>query len=821
MFARRLSNSMMGTPNKQQQLIYETTVTTPNHLDKIENLQMDFSAVKDISDSLGAPSGLKTPTANVKSQQNTPATNELKSAQNDIFRLRDQIMSIKNDLKSNSGNGTNRETVDAIVNKLSGMLETYEQVSNQYENQLKQFLMARKASKLDSSSNSDDLVNKFNQEKAQLLNDCEKLRSEYEKVRNDLYNEIKENDQFKARFNSLEEELVRLRNKMNQQEEELQNSRYENARTRTELEIELAMEDEQRKRSIEHENEIKILKGRHDEELKQKKLLISDLQNEVAFLKQSEKVLEEELNSRRYRLDRGEQQGGEGYSQDEMRKLSDELYLSKKQADEFKRLWEDAQASKMRSEEYYRGEVERVRKESIENDQFDELKRDLKELGGRLKQTRADNEELTWALETSRKESERLSNLIEEQAQKLNEKDKKLSSFSERIKELESRELRYRETEGLEAEIKRLSMELGEEKMKSAGPIEQVMALKRKIALIEREKELLEEQVRTVRLSAFSKGEFQTFSTFIQGLKRHIEAEILSIDPLKLTLQDVVRAKEMVDILLKVTEDVRVKVLNHLSQVEEVIKSRFSYQETSPISNGSSQHVSGNSQQVNGNSQYVNGNSQYVNGNSTATFSSIGSSSNINSNGSNNFYNHPQNLEVETVKIERVKNYDSNSLADLKRRIDFRSAEQENRTLKEPLGVTSIPSASNLRTIQQQRSTDYDLENRMNNFRNLVSDLRSRQSQQSQQSRQSQQSQQQSQQSQQQQQQQHNPSRSYSNNFIRAHEPIRCNLCQEYGHDSLSCPDYLSGTESFSEDLFLKDVRNSKYSSRFSERTRV
>lgn len=780
MFSRRLSNSIsgpMGTPSKQHSIY--GSIGTPNHLDKIENLQMDFSAVKDISDSFGTPSGLKTPTANVKSQQNTPATNELKSAQNDIFRLRDQIISIKNDLKSDSSHGNNRETVDLIVNKLSGMLETYEQVSSQYENQLKQFLMARKASKLDSPTNSDELVNRFNQEKLQLLNDCEKLRSEYEKVRSDLFNEIKENDQLKVSFNSLEEEMTRLRNKMSQQEEELQNSRYENSRTRTELEIELVMEEEQRKRSLEHENEIKQLKTRHGEELKQKKLLISDLQNEVAFLKQSEKVLEEELNSRRYRVDQQQTEVTGGH--EDMKKMSEELFIAKRQAEEFKRLWEDAQASKMRSEEYYRGEVERVRKESLDNDQFDELKRDLKEIGGRLKQTRADNEELTWALETSRKESERLNILIEEQAHKVGEKDKRLSAFSERIKELENRELRSRETEGLETEIKRLSIELGEERMKSAGPIEQVIALKRKISLIEREKELLEEQVRTVRLSAYSQGEFQTFSTFIQGLKRHVEAEILSIEPLKLTLQDVVRAKEMVDILLKVTEDVRVKVLNHLSQVEEVIKSRFTHQETVPIA-----------------SQFTNSS----NSNSALSSSTSSATSSYNSSINNGFHN-PQNLDIETVKIERVRNYDSNSLADLKRRIDFRAAtvEQENRTLKEPLGVTSVPSASNhFSTRTSQRSSDYDLENRMNNFRSLVSDLRSRQAVQ---------------------QQQQMPIRSYSNNMIRAHEPVRCNLCQEYGHDALSCPDYLSGTESFSEDLFLKDVRNSKYSSRFSERTRV
>lgn len=747
MFSRRLSNPIVssGTPNKQSAF---GPIGTPNHLDKIENLQMDFSAVKDISDTFGAqPAGLKTPTANVKSQHNTPGTSDLKNTQNDIYRLKDQILSLKADLKSDSTASNSRETVDAIVNKLSGMLEAYEQVSSQYENQLKQFLMARKVSKLD-STNSDDLINKYNQEKTQLLDEFDKLRAEYEKVRNDLFNEIKENDQLKTRFNALEDELMRLRNKISQQEEELQRSRFESTRAKTELEIELSMEEEQRKRSIEHENEIKILKARHEEELKQKKMIISDLQNEVAFLKQSEKVLEEELNSRRYRA------SSEESGQDEVRKLSDDLFAAKRQAEDFKRLWEDAQASKMRSEEYYRGEIERIRKEiGSENGQFDELKRDLKELGGRLKQTRADNEELTWALETSRKESERLNSLIEEQAEKLTEREKKLSAFSERIRELENR----RETEGLEAEIKRLTSELGEEKMKSSAPMEQVIALKRKVALIEREKELLEEQVRTVRLSAYSQGEFQTFSTFIQGLKRHIEAEILSIEPLKLTLQDVVRAKEMVDILLKVTEDVRVKVLNHLSQVEEVIKSRFSHQEQA-----------------------------------TTTSST----------------NNPSyNGDVETVKIERVRNYDSGSLADLRKRIDFRTTEPvpENRTLREPLGVTSVPSASNLLSSTSGRfnrtPTDYDLENRMNNFRNLVSDLRSRHTSNSSSTG--------------------GNVRSYSNNLIRAHEPLRCNLCQEYGHDALSCPDYLSGTESFSEDLFLKDVRNSKYSSRFAERTRV
>lgn len=765
--SRRLSGNFTGTPVKNQQnSAFGAIGTTPNHLDRIENFQMDFSAVKDISDSFGNSdvnaAVLKTPTANVKSQHSTPATNELKNTQNEIYRLRDQIMTIKADL----GSG-NREKIDEVVNKLSGMLETYEQVSTQYENQLKQFLMARKASKLDSSG-SDDLINRLNQEKSQLLNEHEKIRVEYEKVRNDLYKEIKENDSIKSHLMNLEDENARLKQKISKQEEEIQKRSYENAKTRTELEIEQSFEEENRKRSIEHENELKILKSRHEEEMRQKKLIISDLQNEVAFLKQSEKVLEEELNSRRH---------VNGAAQDTS-KLADQLFDAKKQAEDFKRLWEDAQASKMRSEEYYRGELERVRKEFSDNGQYEELKRDLKELGNRLKQTRADNEELTWALETSRKETERLNGLIEEQAHKLSDREKKLAAFSGRIQELENQELESHKIEGLQAEIKRLTFELGEEKVKATGPIEQLSSLKRKIALIEREKELLEEQVRSARLSAYSQGEFQTFSTFIQGLKRHIDAEILSIEPLKLTLQDVVRAKEMVDILLKVTEDVRLKVLNHLSQVEEVIRSRFSQpSQTEP---------------------------------------SIGNTT----------------TDIETVKVERIRNYEPSTLSDLRRRIDFRtepniplqSQSQSEplpmRTLREPLGVTSVPSASNLlssssqgRSITRSSSNDQELENRMNNFRNLVSDLRLRAN---------------------------NPSSNsssyygYNNNppssvtasrsnntFVRAHEPVRCNLCQEYGHDALSCPDYLSGTETFSEDNFLRDLRNSKFNSRFAERTRV
>ena len=760
---------------------------TPNHLDKIENLQMDFSAVKDISDSFGSEAaGLKTPTAHVKSQNGTPASAELKTAQNDIFRLRDQIMAIKSDF---SAAGDNRETVNAIVNKLSGMLETYEQVSAQYENQLKQFLMARKASKLDTQSNEE----------------LEKLKIEYEKVRNDLYNEIKENDQLKNQLNVLEDEISRQKQKLSLKENEIQQN---NVRTRTEQEIEMLMEEEHRKRTAAHENELKTMKARHDEELRQKKMQIADLQNEVAFLKQSEKVLEEELNSRRYRLQQTDNSDNGT--------LADELFNAKRQAEEFKRLWEDAQASKLRSEEYYRGEIERVRKESHgESDQFEELRNDLKELGGRLKQTRADNEELTWALETSRKETERLNGLIEEQAQKLTEREKKLLGFSDRIRELEGKELQSREVEGLQAEIKRLTIELGEERARSAAPLEQLAALKRKVALIEREKELLEEQLKMSRLSAYSQGEFQTFSTFIQGLKRHIEAEILSIEPLKLTLQDVVRAKEMVDILLKVTEDVRVKVLNHLSQVEEVIKSRFSVSSVEERAGGTSNTVGNTS-----NTGYM-GNtlSSSTSSTSTSTITPI------------------TNANVETVKIERgVRNYDLNNLSDLRRRIDFRGDDQaqlqsqstqaQQRTLREPLGVTSAVNANN--RFSRSNSSDSDLESRMNNFRNLVSDLRSRgnsgisgstvgtntyNSANSVNNRPS----------------YYNPhshssqlySHPTSNSFVRAHEPLRCNLCQEYGHDALSCPDYLSGTESFSEDLFLKDVRNSKLNSRFAERTRV
>ena len=797
--SRRLS---MGTPVKNVKHSpssgFGPIGTTPNHLDRIENLQMDFSAVKDISDSFGNGDStaaiLKTPTSNVKSQNGTPATNELKSTQNEIYRLRDQIMSIKSDL----GSG-NRDKIDQVVNKLSGMLETYEQVSNQYENQLKQFLMARKASKLDSSS-SDDLVNRLNQEKSQLLNELENIRTEYEKVRNNLYTEIKENDSLKGRFMDLEDEISRIKIEASQKEEEFQQKlKYENDRNRTESEIESVLEAEQRKRTAEHEKELSSIKMRHDEEIRQKKLLIADLQNEVAFLKQSEKVLEEELNSRRYS---SSSNSGSGRSDEN----SEELFNAKRQVEEFKRLWEDAQAAKMRSEEYYRGEIERARKEAIssENEQFEELKRDLKELGGRLKQTRADNEELAWALETSRKECERLNGLIEEQAQKLSERERKLLSFSERIQQLESRELESREADGLQAEIRRLKIEIGEEKAKATGPLEQINSLKRKILLIEREKELLEEQVRTGRLSAYSQGEFQTFSSFIQGLKRHIEAEILSIEPLKLTLQDVVRAKEMVDILLKVTEDVRIKVLTHLSQVEDVIRSRFSQN----------------------------------------TEESIRSSSRLSQNASE-----PQSMEIETVKIERVRNFDPNNLSDLKRRIDFRpEPEPQNesvpmRTLREPLGITSIPGTSTIsRNLGRSGSNDYDLDNRIDNFRNTVTEmrlrslngngLRSTSSNINTNSAGFTTSNNNPSQSQSQSVYAHNPSgaqsnyntstsRSYTSGLVRAHEPIRCNLCQEYGHDALTCPDYLSGTESFSEDVFLRDLRNSKFNSRFSERTRV
>lgn len=833
----------MNTPRKFGSSAAFAPVGTPNHLDRIENLQMDFSAVKDISDSFGGESnmaGLKTPTANVKSQNSTPNTHELKTAQNDIFRLRDQIMAIKADLNSeNDSPLKNRENVDSIVNKLSGMLETYENVATQYENQLKQFLVARKASKLDSNnSRFEEELSLLSQEKSNLLN-------ELERVRNDLYQEIQQNDQIKNRFIELEDEFKRMKTKMMQQEEELQNSRYDNTRVRTENEIKLAFEEEHRKRAMEHETELKSLKKLHEEELHQKKILIGDLQNEVGFLKQTEKVLEEELNNRRLRVLYSEESSSDNNNnnfdsqKEELRRenlrLTEEISNSKRQCEDFKRLWEDAQTAKMRSEEYYRGEMERMRAEPAENEKFDELRRDFKEITGRLKQARADNEELLWALETSRKESERLNSLIQEQAQKLSEREKKLHSFSERIQELEGREIneKSREVEDLQVEIRKLSIELGEEKSKAIGPLEQLSALKRKICLIEREKELLEEQVRTCRLSAYSQGEFQSFSTFIQGLKRHIEAEILSIEPLKLTLQDVVRAKEMVEILIKVTEDVRVKVVNHLSQVEDVIRSRG-------INFGMSLGST------------INETDKNINTTTTTTNALI-----------NNNNTMIGNSGVETLKTERVRAYESSSLNDLRRKIDFRnetpqtqyqSRPVEQRTLREPLRVTSIPSASNLRpndynsygsssnflnSNSRSRSNEYNfeydannnnninnnnnnninrntnnLENRMDNFRTMVSDLRSRaplvvQSN-------------------------YNTSRPSftpttssitgypsSSNVLRAQELSRCNLCQEYGHDALSCPDYLSGTESFSEDNFLKDMRNSKYSSRLSERTRV
>lgn len=781
MFPSGRSNSFMNTPSKLNSSTFKETAT-PDHLDKIENYQMDFSAVKDISDSFGSdsiPSGLRTPTAFVKSQNSTPQTNELKSAQNDMLRLRDQIIAIKSDLNSSdpSNSVKNRENIDVIVNKLSGMLESYEQVSSQYENQLKQFLLSRKASKMDyTSGRLEEDLSRLNQEKKDLL-------SELDKVRNELYREIQQNDNLKNQFIDMEKELTSLRDKISEQEMDLQKANFENNRVRTELDVEMTMEDERRKRALDHENELKSIKLRHDEELKQKKILISDLQNEVAFLKQSEKVLEEELNSRRFRLSQTSD-SPRGGSTEEASKLADELYAAKRQIEELKKLWENSQNSKMRSEEYYRSEIERIRADSSKSDEYEELQRDLKEITGRLKQTRADNEELAWALETSRKETERLNALISEQAEKLQERDKKLSVFSDRIRDLESREIQCQEIDVLQESVKKLTVELEDEKIRSSVPLEQVSSLKRKVSLIEREKELLEEHIRTYRLAAYSQGEFQTFSSFIQGLKRHVESEILGIEPMKLTLQDVVRAKEMIDILLKVTDDVRVKVLNHLSQVEDVLRSRTSF--SRPENTMDSNEVS----------------------------------------------------VAETVKIDRFRNYDNSNLSDLKKRIDFRSDQSaldrprtneysrpfnpadnyrtssEMRTLREPLGVTSIPGASNGLSRSRASADDFgnstNLENRMNNFRSLVSDLKSRQPISAPSTSQL-------------------PSQSHyhhqkysSNNLVRAHEPIRCNLCQEYGHDALSCPDYLSGADTFSEDLFLRDVRNSKFNSaRFTERTRV
>ena len=162
-----------------------------------------------------------------------------------------------------------------------------------------------------------------------------------------------------------------------------------------------------------------------------KKMQIADLQNEVAFLKQSEKVLEEELNSRRYRLQQTDNSDN-GTLADELFNAK-ETRKSSKDCGKTHRLpnWDLKSITGVKLNVYVRSHMEN----RINLKNYGMIWRNLVEGWNR----RADNEELTWALETSRKETERLNGLIEEQAQKLTEREKKLLGFSDRIRELEGK----------------------------------------------------------------------------------------------------------------------------------------------------------------------------------------------------------------------------------------------------------------------------------------------------------------------------------------------------------------------------------------------
>lgn len=778
---------------------------TPNHIDRIDNLKMDFSAVKDISDTFGKDEhpGLKTPTANVKSQMNTPSSTELKISQTDMTRLRDEILSVKRDLEQtqtsgqqfSSPIGANQGVINSIVSKLSNMLEMYEQVAAQYEVQLKQFLMAKKASKMDSSINNSNNTARLEEEIGMLLKEKEGLFNEFDRNRNQLYEEIQRNEQYKERLRALEHDNSEYQRLLQEKDEIMRELSFERTKVKTEIDIEHTMEEEHKRRVREQERQyeklISDLKSRHELELHQKKLQAADLQNEIAFLKQSEKVLEEELNNRRSRTSKDESD-----IIAENRKLHDETFSLSKQMIELKKSLEESQLAKQRTEEKL---AEMTEHEALVNDRY--------------KQVRSDNDELKWALDSSKKEIDRLTGLLQEQAQSLSEKDKKVESFSERIRDLEKSQVQE-----YEQEIKRLNSLLSEEKIRGSGPLEQVVQLKRKISLIEREKELLEEQLKMKRLSAYSQGEFQTFSSFVQGLKRHIEAEILSIEPMRLTLADVIKSREMVEILIKVTEDVRIRVLKHLAQVEDVIKSRTTgFNLTDDRSSLLSKP--GISQQP---YQQYQSQSQ-----SQSQSQDVGS-------------------QVETVKIERIRNFDipaqvpSNSI----RRLEFSS---DSRYLREPLGVTG--SLQNRSDEIGGSGSSGELENRVNNFRNLVSDMKTRSSVPIAGSSSSASS------------NNNNHSSGFTSNYNyntngtngnagitgntgsynyntsipyssrsgnlntqksttstssyynrngnivqKAQEPVRCTLCNEIGHDALNCPDYL--TFDSSEDVLLNDMRS-------------
>lgn len=704
---------------------------TPNHIERLENLQMDFGPTElDV-----LPVGLKTPTSNVRSQYNTPGSVEIRAKQNDLELLKQQISSVRADLSTPSKlNLQNQDTASGIVTRLAGMLESYEKVASEYESLLKQSIMAKKAGKLDGS------ISRMQDEVSALNKDKSNLQSELDQVRANLYNEMQSKEHFKKSLESQEQTILQLQKRLQAEEkarlsleEENQRLKYDNTKVRTELDIEMTMEEEQRRRSVEHENQIRELRARFEADLHQRKLQIADLQNEVELLKQTEKILEEELKSRSARPAQAIPQD-ESELHRENRKLSEQVAQFRRQAEEYQKLYEETASAKQRAEDSYRKELEtfkQLRQETMSDSETENIRRQyeqkLSEVAEKLRQAKAENDELSWSAKSAKSDAESLKGIVSEFEARIQDKDKRMLGLSERIQELEKRVLdesgASRETlselesskRALEDNVRRLSEELAEARISLNGPNEQVVNLKRRVALIEREKELLEEQLRNARLSAYSRGEFQTFSSFIQGLKRHIDGEILSLDPMRMSFSDVVRAKEMVDVLMKVTDDVRIKVLTHLSQVENVIKQRQA-----------------------------------------------------------------PSAFPETVKIERVRNYDISD-AELRRRLEFSNSEQSSRYLKEPLGVVNtkifnksvdVPS----RSYGKPNASLVTADSVSNYMRPLPS------------------------------QQAFPVHPSSTRQILKVQEPVRCNLCHEYGHDSLSCTDYLSGTES--DDLVLNDLRS-------------
>lgn len=665
------------------------------------------------------PIGLKTPTSNIKSQSFTPVSSESKDKQNDLVSLKEQIASVRAELQLSSAN---QETVTDIVSKLNSLLDTYEKVAAEYEALLKQSIMAKKAGKLDGS------INRLEVEKNQLSAELERMRTE-------LYNEIQSKEQLKMRLDAQEASSSQIQQRLHSEErarlaleEENQRLRFENTKAKTELDVEHTLEEEQRRRAIEHDNQIRELKLRYDAELHQKKLQVADLQNEVALLKQTEKILEEELKSRTSRIPPQD----ESELQRENRLLTEQVAQYRRQSEEYRKRYDDLYSAKQLEEDSYRKEIEAIKQRHAEaGARIDEQQ--LADLNEKLRKARSENEELSRSLKTARNEADRLVAQVSELESRVHDKDKRIVRLAEHVRELEQRVLEEStvktHSQDLENEVKLLSEQLADARIRLNAPNEQVNNLKRKISLIEREKELLEEQLRHARVAAVSQNDPHTFSGFIQSLKRHIDTEVLSLEPMKMTLSDVIRSKEIVDILTNVTEDVRIKVLSHLGQVEEVIRQR------QPTVRPS-------------------------------------------------FPAEPR--APETVKIDRSRNFELVD-GDVRRRLDFRADTQDpatsSRYLREPLGVvnTSIFS-KNFETERSATAAAPPASLVSAGSNGPISDyLRPLPTQ---------------------------PSygTQYSRQNLKVQEPMRCNLCHEYGHDSLSCTDYLSSSEN--DDAVLNDLRN-------------